>query len=93
LDDLEFQLKRVAVDLRAAMYGLHEFDSPERVTSKDDIDEETFMTYRISKTIDLAGIIETLRQLPDGVGTAAFIAAYNHTHPDWRGRPGPTSGS
>jgi hypothetical protein len=93
LDDLEFQLKRVAVDLRAAMPGMHQVYPPERLASEDDLIEETYMTYMTSITIDLAGILETLRQLPDGVGTAAFVRAYNTTHPDWRGRQGPTSGS
>ena len=86
LDDLEFQLKRVGVDLRAAMRDMHEFYPPERVASEADIVEENYMTYMTSMTIDLAGIIETLHRLPDGAGTAAFTTAYNSTHPDWRGR-------
>jgi hypothetical protein len=33
------------------------------------------------------GILETLRRLPNDAGTAAFIAAYDANHPDWRDRP------
>ena len=85
MDDLESQLKRVGVDLRAAMHGMHQVYPPERLASEDDIIDEGYATYMTSITIDLAGIIETLYQLPDGAGTAAFVTAYNRTHPDWRG--------
>ena len=33
-------------------------------------------------TIDISGEVEALRGLPDGAGTAAFVAAYNARHPD-----------
>ena len=68
------------------MYGMHQFYAPERLASDNDIIDETLATYMTSMTIHLAGIIETLHRLPDDAGTAAFITAYNRTHPDWRGR-------
>ena len=76
--DLEAQIARVRVDLRAAMQEMNETEAPQR----SDVDGDGF--YTESFTIDLTGIVETLRGLPDGAGTSAFVAAYNRTHSDWR---------
>lgn len=82
--DFERQLARVGVDLRAASPHMHELEEPVRQAVAGDEDSES---YIISFTVDVSGILETLRQLPDGVGTSAFVAAYNAEHPDWRDRP------
>ncbi len=79
--DFEVQLVRTGVDLRAASPRLHEIVVPEQgePTMEDDVE-----SFTMSFTVDFSGILATLRQLPDGAGTAAFVAAYNATHPDWR---------
>jgi hypothetical protein len=78
------QLARARVDLRAASRRMHEIAPPVRQEVSADDSSETFtMTF----TVDVSGIVETLRQLPDDAGTSAFIAAYNMAHPDWRDRP------
>jgi hypothetical protein len=41
----------------------------ERQISEDEVE--------VGFTIDASGIVETLRSLPDGAGTDAFVAAYN----------------
>ena len=64
------QLERVGVDMQAAFPRLREIAPPvEREISDDEVE--------ISITIDASGIVETLRTLPDGAGTDAFVAAYN----------------
>jgi hypothetical protein len=64
------QLERVAVDMRAAFPRLRKIAPPvERQISEDEVE--------IGFTIDASGIVETLRGLPDGAGTEAFVAAYN----------------
>lgn len=64
------QLERVAVDMQAAFPRLREIAPPvERQISEDEVE--------IGFTIDASGIVETLRGLPDGAGTDAFVAAYN----------------
>jgi hypothetical protein len=64
------QLERVAVDMRAAFPRLREIAPPlERQISEDEVE--------IGFTIDASGIVKTLRGLPDGAGTDAFVAAYN----------------
>lgn len=78
---LEAELARVRVDFRAAAPDLHEVDPPERR------DDDPTGEFTESFTIDVSGIVETLRRLPDGAGTAAFVAAYNDKHSDWRGGP------
>jgi hypothetical protein len=78
--DLEAQIARVGVDLRAAMQVMHEIEAPQRSDPSDD------GSYTESHTIDLTGIVETLRGLRDGAGTSAFVTAYNRTHSDWRDR-------
>jgi hypothetical protein len=68
--DWERHCTRAAVDMRAAMPRLREhFPSTRREISATE--------FELSETIDLSGIVETLRGLPDGAGTDAFIAAYN----------------
>jgi len=81
--DFERQLTRVGVDLRAAGSEMNEIEAPRREPPEgDDLEESFTETF----TVDVSGIVDTLRQLPDGAGTAAFVAAYNRTHPDWRDR-------
>lgn len=64
------QLERVGVDMQAAFPRLREIAPPlERQISDDEVE--------VSFTIDASGIVETLRGLPDGAGTDAFVAAYN----------------
>jgi hypothetical protein len=72
------QLARVGVDLRAASPHMHETAPPVRHEVSTDDSSDTFtMTF----TLDVSGIVDTLRQLPDDAGTSAFIAAYNAAHP------------
>ena len=82
--ELDAQVKRVGVDLRAAMQDLHEVTAPVRSDVAGEGDSETYM---MTFTIDLSGFLETLRELPDAAGTKAFIAAYNAINPDWRNGP------
>jgi hypothetical protein len=64
------QLERVGVDMPTASPRLREIAPPaERQISDDE--------YEVTHTIDVSGIIDTLRGLPDDAGTAAFVAAYN----------------
>ena len=64
------QLERVAVDMQAAFPRLRQIAPPvERQISYDETE--------VSITIDASGIVATLRALPDGAGTDAFVAAYN----------------
>ena len=64
------QLERVGVDLQQASPRLREVAPPvERPISEDE--------FEVMLTIDVSGIVETLRGLPDGAGTEAFVAAYN----------------
>ena len=79
--DLGAQSTRVSVDLRAAMRDINEIEAP-RIQ-----EDEGGESWTESFTIDLSGILETLRVLPDGAGTSAFVAAYNQAHRDWRERP------
>jgi len=76
--DLEAQMARVGVDLKAAMQNINEVEAPRRSEVAAD------GSFTESHTIDLTGILETLRALPDGAGTSAFVTAYNRTHSDWR---------
>jgi hypothetical protein len=78
------QLTRVDVNLRAASPHMNETAPAVReALSADDSSEAFAMTFML----DVSGIIDTLRQLPDNAGTSQFIAAYNAGHPDWRDRP------
>jgi hypothetical protein len=40
--------------------------------------------YEVTHTVDMSGILATLRSLPDGAGTTAFVRAYNAAHRDYR---------
>ncbi len=83
--EFEAQASRVGVDLREGMSQLNErFAS---IRSDITVDDEGSESYTESFTIDVSGIVDTLRRLPDGAGTSAFVAAYNREHPDWRGTP------
>jgi hypothetical protein len=78
------QLARVNVNLRAASPHMNEIAPTVREALLADDSSEAFsMTF----TLDVSGIVDTLRQLPDNAGTSQFIAAYNAGHPDWRDRP------
>jgi hypothetical protein len=64
------QIERVGVDMPAAFPQLRESAPPvERYLSDDEVE--------VIITIDASGIVRTLRTLPDGAGTDAFVAAYN----------------
>jgi hypothetical protein len=80
--DLERQLIRVGVDLRAARPHMHELEAPTVEEIAGDESSEAFVL--VSMSVDQSGILKTLRELPDGAGTSAFVAAYNAGHPDWR---------
>jgi hypothetical protein len=68
--DFRRQMERVGVDLRAEWPHMRELEPPvEREISDDEVE--------VSFTINVTGIVETLRELPDGAGTDAFVAAYN----------------
>jgi hypothetical protein len=69
------QVARVGVDMRAASPRMHEI-APTRETDNED------GTTEVVFTINASGIIETLRKLPDGAGTDAFVRAYNARFPD-----------
>ncbi|MEP6620951.1 MAG: hypothetical protein ABJE47_16620 [bacterium] len=71
--DCERQLARVQVDRRVAIPQLHNHGPVERRHSDEDVE--------IVLTFDMSGIVETLRRLPDGAGTSAFVSAYNVAHP------------
>lgn len=67
-------LARVGVDMQAASPRLRDIAPPiERRLSENEVE--------VSLTIDASGIVETLRGLPDGAGTDAFVAAYNSRTP------------
>jgi hypothetical protein len=70
----EAQITRVGVDMDAARPMLREIAPPVEHEISETETEETF-------TLDLSGIIDTLRSLPDGAGTDRFIAAYNARSP------------
>lgn len=78
--EFEQQLSRVGVDLRAA-HGMHEISAPIKSDVTRDGDHET---YTETHTVDVSGIVATLRTLPNRAGTSAFVTAYNETHSDWR---------
>jgi hypothetical protein len=82
--DCERQLVRVGVDLRLASPQMNEGEPPRQseITTDDEGEESFTETF----VIDVSGILATLRRLPDGAGTAAFIKAYNAEYPDWRDR-------
>ena len=81
--DFEGQLQRVGVDLHAAWAQMNETEPPQvsEITGEDG-EESCTETF----TMDISGMLMTLRQLPDRAGTSAFVAAYNSEHPDWRDR-------
>ena len=73
--DFLAQLARVDVDMRAAWPRMHELVPPLETANEDG-------TTDIAFTIDASGIVETLRKLPDGAGTDAFVRAYNARFPN-----------
>src|SRR4051812_50079279 len=81
--ELEAHLRRVGVDLRDATPRMHEISEPV-ISNVVPGDTEDVEHYTMSFMVDVSGILETLRGLPDGAGTSAFVAAYNRAHPDWR---------
>ena len=82
--DFEAQSVRAGVDLRMAMRSMNEIEAPRQSALLSDESGESFTE---SFTIDVTGILDTLRSLPDGAGTSAFVAANNRTHRDWRESP------
>jgi hypothetical protein len=69
------QVARVRVDMRAASPRMHEIVSPRETDNDDGTTDVVF-------TVDVSGIVEALRKLPDGAGTDAFVRAYNARFPD-----------
>jgi hypothetical protein len=68
--ELMEQLERVGADMQEASPRLREIAPPvERRISKDE--------FEVTRTLDVSGIIATLRGMPSGAGTDAFIKAYN----------------
>ena len=64
------ELGRVGVDMDVARPKLREIaPQVEREVSETETD--------VLFTLDVSGIIHTLRSLPDGAGTERFVAAYN----------------
>jgi hypothetical protein len=61
------QLERVGVDLRPASEHMNEIQPP-RISNVRADDESFIETF----TLDVSGILVTLRQLPDGAGTRDF---------------------
>jgi hypothetical protein len=68
------ELGRVGVDMDAARPRLREI-APQSEREIGDAETEVIFT------LDVSGIIDTLRSLPDGAGTERFIAAYNSRSP------------
>lgn len=67
--ELEREGARVGVDWDAAAPTMRELaPKTERRVSEDEIE--------VNVTIDVMGMLATLRALPDGVGTDAFLAAF-----------------
>jgi hypothetical protein len=69
------QLARVGVDMRAASPRMHAIVPHQETENNDGTTDVVF-------TIDVSGIVETLRRLPDAAGTDAFLRAYNARFPD-----------
>jgi hypothetical protein len=63
-------VERVGVEMPTASLQLREIAPPAERQIADD-------EHEVTHTIDVTGIVETLRELSDGAGTAAFVAAYN----------------
>ena len=68
------EMARVGVDMDAARPRLRDIAPPEE---REIGDTET----EVMLTLDLSGIIDTLRGLPDGAGTERFVEAYNNRSP------------
>lgn len=78
--ELEEQIARAGVDMPAASLELDEIDPPtvRQISETEHIE---------SHSVDLLGILDTLRSLPDNAGTAAFVAAYGARLLDSRESP------
>jgi hypothetical protein len=87
--DLQRQLLRTGVDLSAAFGDLIRVEEPRREDRPSDDADDDLVSYtvHIDHAVDFSGIVATLRRLPDGAGTSAFVTAYNATHKNWRDRP------
>ena len=70
VQEWDHHLLRVGVDMEAAGPRLRELVPPEEHQISD---AETEVTL----ALDVSGIVETLRGLPDGAGTERFVDAYN----------------
>ena len=70
VQEWDHHLLRVGVDMEIAGPRLRELQPPEeRQVSETETE--------VSLALDVSGIVETLRALPDGAGTERFIEAYN----------------
>ena len=76
--DLEREVARVGVDLQQAFAHVRE-SAPrtERRISDDEMEMEFLVD--VGGALDLNGMLQTLRGLPAGAGTQAFLAAYHGT--------------
>ncbi len=63
-------IARTSVNMQAATPRMREIAPPVEQQLNDNDFEVTF-------TVDVSGILATLRELPDGAGTDIFVAAYN----------------
>jgi hypothetical protein len=79
--ELECQAARVGVDLPAAMQQVNDLVAPARDELSADEGGEG---YTVSFTVDVSGILEAMRSLPDAAGTSAFVTAYDDLNRDRR---------
>ena len=70
IQEWDHHLLRVDVDMELAGPRLRELQPPEE---RQVSETETEVTL----ALDVSGIVQTLRALPDGAGTERFIEAYN----------------
>ncbi len=80
VSEFQEQIARVGVDMPAASLELEEINPPTVLHISDTEHIE-------SHTIDVFGMLDTLRALPDNSGTAAFVAAYSARLLDDRDSP------
>lgn len=81
--DFDREAARVGVDWDASAERMREIAEKHEVVSEDG------ETMEVTFTMDFTGLVETLKRLPDGAGTAAFLDAFEA---DQRRKPrGPTN--
>ena len=69
ISDLQHEIDRGKVDMHRARVRLREIELPHGRPISPNVHEEVH-------TIELLLLMETLRALPDGAGTSAFLSAY-----------------